>query len=227
MKMKIEKVSTSSFARDDLVDPHAEDLSTEQIERVLGQHAGRFPAVCPAQLRGFGPENFLLAEDAVLDWYQVVATFGNAGGFSGMAYVANACNTWPALAREVLRLREENAKLERRAGEIEQERDDWESMAENMAVETDMGLSVEMERLLDGRLREFSAASVECMRATGASSVSLPELRAWWAQGKPTQPIRHAYQGTARDGAVCRDCGHEHDEFDVNDWCPSPNGSRG
>jgi len=230
--MKIEAKEISGEA---LVDPRATELTEEQIAVVLAQRGDGFPTLFSAQLRGFGPETFLLAENGAQDWYQVVATFGHCGGFAQRDYVANACNTWPSLADEVLRLRRENEDLTRKLAATERERDDWEGRAEEALQDLD-DISTgdpdgDLEDLLDERLREFTEASIECMRVTGATSVSLDDLRAWWAQGKPDRPAPHvvveepsliAMLGDQDEPPrmVCRLCGHEPHEIDANGWCP-------
>jgi hypothetical protein len=230
------KIEAQEIWGEALVDPRATELSEEQIAVVLAQRGDRFPTLFPAQLRGFGPETFLLTEDGTQDWYQVVATFNNCGGFSQGDYVTNACNTWPILAEEVLRLRREKKDLTRRLDEAERERDDWEGMAEEAMQDLDDDIASgdlpeDLEDLLDARLREFSEASIECMRVTGATFVSLDDLRAWWAQGKPDRPALHvvveepsliAMLGDQDEPPrmVCRRCGHEPDKFDANGWCP-------
>jgi hypothetical protein len=88
-------------------------LTDEDIKAILEQHGERFPVVYSGQLSGFGPMNFLLKAKPKNEQYSVVAAFHDACGFQGEAYVANACNTWPALARELLDLRKQLADAHR------------------------------------------------------------------------------------------------------------------
>ena len=63
-----------------------------------------------AQLAGWGADNFLISADE--QHFMIGASFGAASGsMDDRAYMANAINTWGDLAKEVLRLREDNKEL--------------------------------------------------------------------------------------------------------------------
>lgn len=82
-------------------------LSRRQLEAVLAQikESPLAGDVRTAQLQGFGPDDFLVLHEEQKH-FQIVAEFKAASGsFRTRAYMANAINTWPKLAEEVLELR--------------------------------------------------------------------------------------------------------------------------
>jgi len=44
-------------------------------------------------------------------------------------------------------------------------------------------------------LRKFYLDAAECMSQTGRVLLTLTELRAWLAQGRPANPAEHVYDG--------------------------------
>jgi cobalamin biosynthesis protein CbiD len=79
-------------------------LSNRQIQKVLAdfKESPLADDVVPAQLEGFGADNFLvLNEKKAQRSFRIVAEFKAASGsFRTRAYMANAINTWPKLAEE-------------------------------------------------------------------------------------------------------------------------------
>jgi len=90
-------------------------LSNRQIQKVLAdfKESPLADDVVPAQLEGFGADNFLvLNEKKAQRSFRIVAEFKAASGsFRTRAYMANAINTWPKLAEEVLELRKRLSEI--------------------------------------------------------------------------------------------------------------------
>ena len=69
----------------------------------------------------------------------------------------------------------------------------------------------------DPRLRKFYEDASECMLSTGRALLSLTELRAWMAQGRPARPTEHLYVN-----GTCLLCSGAQSEISVYEdaWCP-------